>query len=209
VNYLVIEGAIGAGKTSLATMLAEELNARLILEKFAENPFLPRFYSNPEKYSFPLELSFLAERYKQHKEQLTHRDMFSPLAIADYYFAKSLIFAGITLPEDEYNLYRQLYNIIHQHLPVPDLYVYLYLPVEQLLRNIQRRGRDYESGITSDYLTKLQEGYFVYMKSMHKMKSLILDTSNLDFVNNKTDYFRIKDVIFKHLYEPGITRIIL
>ncbi len=208
-NYLVIEGNIGAGKTSLATLLAEDLNARLILEKFAENPFLPKFYSNPDKYSFPLELSFLAERYKQHKEQLTHRDMFSPLAIADYYFSKSLIFAAVTLPDDEYNLYRQLYNIIHQHLPLPDLYVYLYLPVENLLQNINKRGRDYETNISSDYLTKLQEGYFVYMKSRKEMKSLVIDTRNIDFVNNHDDYLKIKDTIFNHSYEAGITRVIL
>ncbi|HYW97014.1 MAG TPA: deoxynucleoside kinase [Bacteroidales bacterium] len=208
-NYLVIEGNIGAGKTSLANRLAEDMGARLILEKFAENPFLPKFYSDPAKYSFPLELSFLAERYKQHKEQLTHRDMFAPLAIADYYFSKSLIFAAITLPVDEYNLYRQLYNIIHQHLPLPDLYVYLYLPVENLMKNIGKRGRDYERGISSEYLTKLQDGYFVYMKGRKDMKSLVIDTRNIDFVNNQDDYLKLKDAIFNHTYVAGITRIIL
>ncbi len=208
-NYLVIEGNIGAGKTSLANMLAEEMKARLILEKFAENPFLPKFYSNPDKYSFPLELSFLAERYRQHKDQLTHHDMFSPLAIADYYFSKSLIFAAITLPEDEYNLYLQLYNIIHQHLTLPDLYVYLYLPVSQLQKNIEKRGRDYEMGITYEYLKKLQDGYFVYMKSRTDMKSLVIDTRNIDFVNNHADFIKMKDTIFNHSYERGITRVIL
>ncbi len=208
-NYLVIEGNIGAGKTSLATMLANDLKARLILETFAENPFLPKFYSNPEKYSFPLELSFLAERYKQHKEQLTHRELFSPLAIADYYFSKSLVFASVTLPQDEYNLYRQLYNIIHQQLPVPDLYVYLYLPVEMLLENIQRRGREYELGISSDYLFKLQNSYFVYMNSRKDLKSLILDTRNVDFVNNQPDYNKIKELILNQSYEVGLTRLIL
>ena len=208
-NYLVIEVNIGAGKTSLATKMAEDMNARLILEKFADNPFLPKFYSDPERFSFPLELSFLAERYKQHKDQLTHLDMFSPLAIADYYFSKSLIFASITLPEDEYKLYRQLYNIIHQHLPVPDLYVYLWLPVEQLLDNIRQRGRDYEKDINSDYLKKLQDRYFVYMKDRHDMKCLVLDTRNVDFVHRNEDFQKIKETIFNRTFDRGITRVIL
>ncbi len=208
-NYLVIEGNIGAGKTSLATRMADDMKARLILEKFADNPFLPKFYNDPDRYSFPLELSFLAERYKQHKEELTHHDIFSPLAIADYYFSKSLIFASITLPEDEYNLYRQLYNIIHQHLPRPDLYVYLWLPVEQLLDNIRSRGRNYEKGINSEYLKKLQDRYFVYMKNRHEMKCLVIDTRNIDFVHRDEDYAKIKDVIFNRTFDPGITRVIL
>ncbi len=190
-------------------MLAEDMKARLILEKFAENPFLPKFYSDPDKYSFPLELSFLAERYRQHREQLSHRDMFSPLAIADYYFSKSLIFAAITLPADEFQLYRQLYNIIHQHLPVPDLYVFLYVSVDQLVTNIQRRGRYYEKSIGKDYLKMVQDGYFEYMRSMTGMKSLVIDMENIDFVGNHDHYERLREVIFTPLYPAGITRICL
>lgn len=203
-NYLVIEGNIGAGKTSLASMLAMEQNAKLILEKFSENPFLPRFYADPERYSFPLELSFLAERYRQHREELSARDMFSPLTIADYYFSKSLIFASITLQEDEYNLYLQLYNIIHQHLPVPDLYVYLHLPVEKLLENIRKRGRDYEKSIDPDYLKRLQDKYFEFMKNRPDWTFLVIDSECFDFVNSREDYLRIRSAIMKAGYNPGI-----
>lgn len=206
-NYLVIEGNIGVGKSSLVEKLGKELKARTIFEQFEDNPFLPKFYMDQERYSFPLELSFLADRYRQHKETLSNLDMFAPLAIADYYLSKSLIFAGVTLPEDEYKLYRQLFDIIHQHLPVPDLYVYLHTPVEKLLENILHRGRDYEKQISGGYLKKIQDGYFEYMKSRNDMKILIINTENLDFVNNKDDYFLLKSFIFDHNYEPGITRI--
>ena len=206
-NYLVIEGNIGAGKTSLAQMLSEDLNGKLILEKFEDNPFLPKFYDDPERYSFPLELSFLADRYRQHKEELTNRDIFTPLMVADYYFSKSLIFAGITLPEDEYHLYRQLYSIIHQQIPIPDLYVYLHLPVEKLLENITTRGRDYEKSINADYLKKLQDGYFKYMRSCKNMKILILDIQNIDFVRNQNDYGKIKKYILNEHLGNGICTI--
>jgi deoxyadenosine/deoxycytidine kinase len=208
-NYLVIEGNIGAGKTSLANRLAHDYNSRLILEKFADNPFLPKFYKDPDKYSFPLELSFLAERYKQHKEELSNRDMFTPLAIADYYFAKSIIFASITLPEDEFMLYRQLYNIIHQHLPIPDLYVYLHLPVENLINNIALRGRDYEKVISPEYLKKLQDGYFDFFKSRNDIKIVVIETLNIDFVNKEQDYLKLKDLIFNSKFEKGINRILI
>jgi deoxyguanosine kinase len=208
-NYLVIEGNIGAGKTSLANKLAKDFKSRLILEKFADNPFLPKFYKDPDKYSFPLELSFLADRYKQHKEELTNRDLFAPLAIADYYFAKSLVFATITLPEDEFMLYRQLYSIIHHHLPIPDLYVYLHLPVDSLMKNIAQRGRNYEKEISPEYLKMLQDGYFDFFKSRNDIKFLIIETSNIDFVNIEQDYLKLKDLIFNRKFEKGINRILI
>ncbi len=208
-NYLVIEGNIGAGKTSLAKKLSEEMNAKLILEEFAENPFLPKFYADPGKYSFPLELSFLADRYKQLKEKLTYRDIFHPFVIADYYFSKSLVFASITLPDDELSLYQRLYSIIHQQLPVPDLYLYLHLPVERLLQNIATRGRDYESTIQTDYLKRLQEGYFKYMKSQEKMKILVVDVQNSDFIHSEEDYLKLKKIIFKKNINFGLNHVIL
>ena len=209
-NYLVIEGNIGVGKTTLAGMLSEDVSGKLILEKFQDNPFLPKFYQNPERYSFPLELSFLADRYRQHKEEIMNRDMFTPLMIADYYFSKSFIFASITLTEDEFRLYRQLYNIIlQQQLPVPDLYVYLYLPVDQLLLNIKKRGRDYEKAIQADYLKKLQDGYFNFMKSRKDMKFLILDIQNIDFIHKHDDYKKIKNIIFDEHFKNGICNIIV
>lgn len=197
------------GKSSLVKMLAADYKARTIYERFEDNPFLPKFYENRERYSFPLELSFLAERYSQHKEALTNRDMFAPLAIADYYLSKSLIFAGVTLQRDEYNLYRQLFDIIHQHLPVPDLYVYLHSPVDRLLENIQSRGREYEKTISAEYLKKIQDGYFEYLKSRKNLRILIINTETLDFVNHKDDYYYLKNVIFDQNYNFGITRNLL
>ncbi len=147
-NYVVIEGNIGAGKTTLATRIAEQFNARLILEQFADNPFLPKFYQDPEKYSFPLELSFLASRYKQLNDELGSQDIFKAFTVADYYFMKSLVFAASTLKGDEYNLYRQIFYIIYSSLPKPDIYVYLHISAERLLKNISNRGREYEKSIT-------------------------------------------------------------
>ncbi len=208
-NYVVIEGNIGAGKTSLVNKLAEDYNARLILERFAENPFLPKFYGDPDRFSFPVELSFLADRYHQLKEELSNRNIFTRMIIADYYFSKSLIFARNTLKDDEYNLYRQLYDIIHQHLPVPDLYVYLHQPIEKLLQNIRKRGRDYEQNITKEYLLKLQEGYFEYLKSIPEMRILLIDAGDHNYIENNSDYAKIKNCIFGGNYSFGINRIIL
>ena len=208
-NYIVIEGNIGAGKTSLVKKLGGEFKAKLILERFAENPFLPKFYNEPDRYSFPVELSFLADRYQQLKEELSNRNIFSSLILADYYFSKSLIFARITLKDDEYNLYRQLYDIIHQHLPVPDLYVYLHVPLEKLKSNIKIRGRDYEVNIEDSYLLKLQSGYFDYLKTQTEMRILIIDGSNINYINNEEDYVKIKNSIFNSAYSVGINRIIL
>jgi len=208
-NYLVIEGNIGAGKTTLAQMIAQEYNGKLILEQFADNPFLPKFYNDPDRYSFPLELSFLAERYQQLNRDLTSRDLFKPLNVADYYFMKSLIFAKATLKQDEYNLYRQIFNIIYQSIPKPDLYVYLHVDVKKLLANISKRGRDYEKGISEEYLKNLEKGYFDFFRQQNDMSFLIIDTSNVDFVDNQEDYEKIKELIFQKKYDRGIHRIVI
>ena len=163
-NYVVIEGNIGSGKTTLAGKIAEQFNARLILERFVENPFLPKFYDDPGKYSFPLELSFLADRYRQLKEELVAQDLFKSFTVADYYFMKSLVFAAATLSGDEYNLYRQIFYIIYGSLPKPDIYVYLHLKPERLLQNIAGRGRDFEKSITLEYLQKIQDNYFTFFR---------------------------------------------
>ncbi len=208
-NYLVIEGNIGAGKTTLAKMIAEDYNAKLILEQFADNPFLPKFYNDPDRYSFPLELSFLAERYQQLNRDLTSRDLFKPFNVADYYFMKSLIFAKATLKQDEYNLYRQIFNIIYQSIPKPDLYVYLHLDIKKLKENIFKRGREYEKGISEEYLKNLQKGYFDFFRQQNDMSFLIIDTNNVDFVDNQDDYKKIKALIFQEKYDPGIHRIVI
>lgn len=207
-QYLVIEGNIGAGKTTLAKMLAKELDAKLVLERFADNPFLPKFYSNPERYSFPLELSFLADRYRQLNDDLRSLSLFQPFIIADYFFMKSLIFARNTLSEDEYNLYRQIFEIIYSSIPKPDLYVFLHLSTEKLLENIHKRGRDYEQTITAEYLEGIQQGYFDFFKQHPEFTFLVIDTSNIDFVSSTDDYIMLKNTIFDKQYPKGVNRIV-
>ncbi|MBO7653263.1 MAG: deoxynucleoside kinase [Bacteroidales bacterium] len=208
-RYLVIEGNIGAGKTSLSKLIAEKYKAKLFLEQYAENPFLPKFYKNPERYSFPLELSFLADRYNQLKSNLSSFDLFNELIISDYFFMKSLIFSAHTLQEDEYRLYRQLFDIIYSTLPKPDLYVYLHKSTDLLLKNISKRGREYEKNISVDYLKGIESGYFNFFKQQNQMKIVVIDTNNIDFVNNEEDLKKIENTIFNNKYPVGITRIIL
>ncbi len=207
IDYLVIEGNIGAGKTTLANLLSGDLNSKLILEGFSDNPFLPKFYTDPAKYSFPLELSFLAERYSQLKTDLANRDLFHELTITDYYFMKSLIFAQNTLVPDEYNLYRKFFDIIYERLPKPDLYVYLHLPESQLIENIRKRGRDYEQSIEINYLKTIREGYFNFFSQQNDFPVLIIDTSQIDFVKKESDYQLIKDLIFGNEYTSKINRV--
>jgi len=208
-NYVVIEGNIGAGKTTLATRISEQFNASLILEHFADNPFLPKFYENPEKYSFPLELSFLASRYKQLKEELAPRDLFKSFTVADYYFMKSLVFASSTLQGEEYNLYRTIFYIIYGSLPKPDIFVYLHLSAERLLNNIKKRGRDYEKSITREYLQKIQESYFTFFRQNPENKYLVIDVNGIDFVANENHYRKIIDTIFGREHSAGLNMVIL
>lgn len=202
-NYIAIEGTIGAGKTSLATMLSREFDTRLILEQFEDNAFLPKFYRDPSKYAFPLELSFLASRFQQLRDELSVTDMFRPLIFSDYFINKSLIFARKTLADDEYALYARLFNIMNLSLPRPDLLVYLYVSVQRLKSNIIKRGRPYEQDIEHDYLEKIQGGYFDYLRQQTDMRIVILDTNELDFVNIEADYALIKEIIGRQ-YPVGV-----
>ena len=208
-KYLVIEGNIGAGKTSLASLLAEESGSRLVLEAFSDNPFLAKFYEDPERYAFQLELSFLSERYHQIKTELGHPDLFGQAVISDYFLAKSFIFSKYNLKDDEMKLFEKLFSIINLQAPKPDLYVYLHLPVEKLLENIKQRGRSYEKHIRYEYLKEVQEGYFGFFKSQQEMKILVIDTSQLDFVNRVSDLQLLKKVIFEGDYSVGLNRLIL
>jgi deoxyadenosine/deoxycytidine kinase len=208
-NYVIIEGNIGAGKTSLATRIANEYNARLVLEQFADNPFLPKFYREPEKYAFPLELSFLASRYKQLNDELGSQDIFKSFTVADYYFMKSLVFAASTLKGEEYNLYRQIFYIIYGQMPKPDIYVYLHQTPERLMENISLRGRDYEKQITTGYLRKIQESYFSFFRQNPESKYLIIDINNIDFVENEEDYRKITETIFAGQWDKGLNMVIL
>lgn len=205
-NFIAIEGNIGAGKTTLSKKLTIDFNARLILEQFAENPFLPKFYADPEKHAFPLELSFLAERYQQLKNELSSQDLFKPTIISDYYFLKSLIFAKANLSEDEFSLYSKLFHIINDSLAKPDLFVYLYHDVERLQNNIKKRGRSYEQNITNDYLLKIQTSYFEFIKQLNDLRILIVDVNKLDFANNDEHYKELLKII-NQPYSLGISRI--
>lgn len=187
-NYLVIEGNIGSGKTSLTEKIAADFNGRLILEEFADNSFLPKFYENPQRYSFPLELSFLADRYQQLVKKLPNVDLFNNMTIADYSFSKSLIFAQINLSEDEFLLYQKLFNIIYTSLPKPDLLVYLYKTPENLLKNIRKRGRSYEQNISEEYLQKVDKGYFDFFRVQESIKIVAINTNEIDFVSSLADY---------------------
>lgn len=208
-QFLVIEGNIGSGKTTFARKLASDLKARLLLEQFADNPFLPKFYEDSERYSFPLELSFLADRYKQMKKELLNRDLFFPLVVADYYFSKTEIFARNNLKPDEYHLFKQIFNMVSENIPKPDLYVYLHAETTKLLENIKKRGRPYELEISSDYLENISEGYFSYLKGVKSFPVLIIDVNNINFVEHESHYVLLKEVLFKTKYKLGINRLIL
>lgn len=203
-RYISIEGCIGAGKTSLSTHLAVDFDALLILEQFEDNAFLPKFYANQERYAFPLELSFLADRFRQFKEKLINPDLFHHLIISDYIFPKSLIFARKTLADDEYQLYVRLFSIIDSNLPRPDLIVYLYSSPDQLMANIRKRGREYEQNISAEYLEKIQNSYLDYFKELSKQRILLLNTAGLDFVARPDDYCKVKDLIMQE-YPVGIS----
>jgi deoxyguanosine kinase len=193
-NYIVIEGNIGAGKTSFASMLAEDCNARLLLEQFEENSFLPKFYEDPARYAFPLELSFLADRYQQLKSQFNASDIFKPFTVADYFIFKSLIFASENLEPLEFGLYSKLFSIVSSVVPKPDMLVYLYLNLENLKKNIEKRGRPYEQNIQFDYLEKIQKGYLEFLRQQTDLRIIVVDTNGLDFVGRSSDYIWLKEL---------------
>jgi deoxyadenosine/deoxycytidine kinase len=200
-HFITIEGNIGAGKTTLAHLLSKHYNARLVLEEFADNPFLSKFYENPQQYAFPVELFFMAERFKQLKELIQQKDLFQSVTISDYLFTKCLLFSKVTLPEDEFRLYQRLFEIIHQQLIQPDILIYLHAPVAKLQANIKKRNRSYEQNIPDDYLFNLQETYTHYIKQ-HNVKTLFIDASNADFLHNEKHLQVIYDALEKE-YENG------
>ncbi|MCG9973372.1 2-amino-4-hydroxy-6-hydroxymethyldihydropteridine diphosphokinase [Christiangramia crocea] len=196
-NYIAVEGNIGAGKTSFSTMISQDFNAKLVLERFKDNPFLPKFYENKDRYAFPLEMSFLADRYQQLSDDLAQYDLFKDFVISDYDVFKSLIFARITLHEDEYSLYHKLFHLMYKELVKPELYIYLYQNTDRLLENIKKRGRDYEQNIQPDYLFEINKSYLNFMKSQSNMKVQVIDISGLDFVSNRKDYLWLLSEIDK------------
>ncbi|MDD5509050.1 MAG: deoxynucleoside kinase [Bacteroidales bacterium] len=207
-SYISIEGNIGAGKTSLAQRLAGQFDARLILEQFEDNPFLPKFYQDPDKYAFPLELSFLASRFQQLKDQLPQQELFTSLTVSDYVIYKSFIFAQRTIRDDELMLFKRLFDLMASFLPRPELLIYLHVEVEKLIQNIRLRGRGYEQDIQPAYLAGIQDNYFEFFRQHPELRILILDTNFIDFVALKEDYDRLLEVISQE-FPKGITRIVL
>ena len=194
-NYIAIEGNIGAGKTTLSKMIGDDFNAKLVLERFADNPFLPKYYADMERYAFPLEMSFLADRYQQLSDYLAQFDLFKNFIVSDYYIFKSLIFAQVSLPKEEYVLYRRMFDIMYKEIAKPDLYIYLYQNTDRLLENIKKRGRDYEQNIGQEYLEKIHQGYSNFIKTEQNLNTLIIDVSEYDFPNSNDDYTAIIKLI--------------
>jgi deoxyguanosine kinase len=199
-HFIAVEGNIGAGKTTLSQLLSQYYNAKLMLEEFAENPFLTKFYENPKQYAFPLELFFLAERFKQQQELIKNTDLFQSVTISDYLFTKCLLFAKVNLPEEEYRLYQKMFDVFQQQLVTPDVLIYLHAPVSKLQSNIKKRNRKFEQSIPDEYLYKLQETYTSYIKQ-HNIKTIFVDASNADFLYNEAHFKLITDALEKDLEE--------
>ncbi len=198
-HLLAIEGNIGVGKTTLAKKISEEFNAKLVLERFADNPFLPKFYTDQARYAFPLEMSFLADRYQQYTDDTRQFDLFKKFMVSDYDIYKSLIFAKVTLGPEEYTLYRKLFTYMYKEVKKPDLYIYLHQETKRLLENIKKRGRDYEQQIAPQYLEQINKGYVEFLKTIPEANRLVIDVTNLDFVDRRTDYQRILDTVMEHM----------
>ena len=199
-HFIAVEGNIGAGKTTLSQLLSQHYNAKLMLEEFAENPFLTKFYENPKQYAFPLELFFLAERFKQQQDLIKNTDLFQSVTISDYLFTKCLLFAKVNLPEEEYRLYQKMFDVFQQQLATPDVLIYLHAPVSKLQSNIKKRNRKFEQSIPDEYLYKLQETYTSYIKQ-HNIKTIFVDASNGDFLYNEAHFKLITDALEKDLEE--------
>lgn len=199
-NFIAIEGNIGAGKTTLSKLLSEKFNARLILEEFAENPFLTKFYENPRQYALPVELFFMAERYKQMKDFLQQKDLFQNLTVSDYLFTKCLLFAKVNLSPDEFRLYQSLFDIMQQQIIQPDLLIYLHAPVNKLQENIKIRNRPYEQNIPDDYLFNIQETYTHYIKQ-HNLRTIYVDVTKGDFLQNEKHLQAIIEILNTEIHE--------
>lgn len=202
-NFIAIEGCIGAGKSTLTQLLSKYYACASQFENFEENPYLENFYKNPDQHAFPLELYFMAERYKQQKNIIESINLFNSKLISDYGFFKSLVFANITLKEDELQLFKMLYNIIYPQIKYPDIILYLYKDIEKLQQNIQKRGRKYEEAISSNYLTQLNNAYISYFKQQSNSTIVIINTNNLDFKENKKDFQFIIDIL-NHRFDKKI-----
>ena len=194
--YIAIEGPIGVGKTSLSKLIGEKLGARLVLEEFEENPFLSEFYKDPERYAFQTQLFFLLQRYRQQHE-LRQVDMFQNLVIADYMFIKDRLFASLNLNEKEIELYDTVANLLEKNIIKPDLVIYLQGSTSSIMNKIVVRGRSIEKNITSDYIDALSQVYTEYFFRYQETPLVIINTDNIDFVNNENDFNEIINFIRK------------
>ncbi len=194
-NYIAIEGNIGAGKTALANLIAAELNHQPILESFQDKAYLESFYQDPERHAFPLEISFLVERYQQLSHAHASGNLFKSGFVADYIFDKSLVFASFNLNQDQYHLFKELFDVFSAQLPFPDVVIYLHRPISQVMHHIQYRGRSFELGITEDYLAQVEEGYRRYLSSLTHKRVLTINLGNADFVNEPETLGQILELL--------------
>lgn len=201
-RFIAFEGNIGAGKTTLVNQLADRWSAKKFLEQFQDNPFLPSFYENPEKYAFPLEMSFLAERYQQLNREVHQTELFSERILADYAPYKSLIFAGHTLDHAEFGVYKKMHQLLFSQVPYPDIVVYIHLSVDRLLKNIAKRGRPYEQNIESEYLLKVEKGYFDFFRSRPDLVTLVIEPKGDDYAND-TNFHAFIDELLEWNWSPG------
>lgn len=201
--FVAIEGNIGTGKTTLCHLLAERTGCALVLEQFTDNPFLPFFYQHPERYAFPVELFFMTERHKQLQEHFATPSLFEQRTVADYFFVKTLLFAKNNLNEEEFRLFQRLFGVLNATFPKPDLLLYLHRPVEVLLRQIAKRGRDMEQNISAGYLEEIQGAYFDFFKAETETPIVVLDLQDADFQHDVQAFEKIL-ALAGRTYEPGV-----
>jgi deoxyguanosine kinase len=202
-KFITIEGNIGAGKTTLASLLSEEFGGQLILESFNDNPYLSKFYNQPDKYALQLEMSFLIERYQQLTKIFSEPNIFSHFVVTDYMFKKCLLFAKVNLSKEEYKLYHHFFNLIYKKLPKPEIIFYLHCDTESLSRNIKKRGREYEQSISRVYLNKIERMYFEYFRQNPENKFVIVDVNGVDWISNVFAYEQLKALFYKD-YKIGM-----
>lgn len=207
-QYICIEGNIGAGKTTFCELLAEDIACKLVLEEFAENPFLPYFYKEPQRFALPMELFLMAERFKQLQNHILHRELFNDYILSDYSFIKTLLFAKNNLPPEEFRLFHEMFEVLANQIPKPDLLVFLHRSVDNLKDQIALRARPYEQNISREYLQGLQNMYLEFFRNEITFPILLVDIDGINFIENRSHFEEIKELMMEQL-SPGLHRITL